>query len=167
MEAFPPDIKAFLYYSTFPDKPRIAGELRLRVTSSDDPASFESGSDLLVKYGRTCHIWSRPLYGLSRYSKPLYMKLREEGIVPDDLDAAISTFPPSLRRHFYLRRQLYTFNDSFIFSFSISDLSFTIITEQGIESFEFRSPLYDGRRVYRLEPYTGAYTNYHLLKLLD
>ena len=46
-QLYPPDTKAFLYYSMSPEKPRIAGELRLRVTSSDDVASFESGSDLL------------------------------------------------------------------------------------------------------------------------
>ena len=40
-------------------KPRIAEELRLRVTSSDDPASFDSGSDLLRTDGLP---WSRPLF---------------------------------------------------------------------------------------------------------
>ena len=44
---FPSGTKAFLYYSMSPEKSRIDGELRLRVTSSDGPASFESGSDLL------------------------------------------------------------------------------------------------------------------------
>jgi hypothetical protein len=49
--SFPPDTKAFLYYFTSPEKPRIAGELRLRVASSDDPASFKSGSvPLAEKY---------------------------------------------------------------------------------------------------------------------
>ena len=61
---FPPDTKAFLYYSTPPGKPRIAGELRFRVTSSDDPASFESVSDLMKKNGET---WSRPLFVLPKY----------------------------------------------------------------------------------------------------
>ena len=34
--SFPLDTKAFLYYSMSPERPRIAGELRLRVTSSGD-----------------------------------------------------------------------------------------------------------------------------------
>ena len=86
---YPPDTKAFLYYSTLPGKPRIAGELRFRVTSSDDPASFESGSDLVDKNGQT---WSRPLFVLPKYYIPLYEKLREELFVPDDLNTALSTF---------------------------------------------------------------------------
>ena len=48
---YPPDTKAFLYYSMSPEKPRIAGELRLRVTSGNDPSFFESGSDLLQPDG--------------------------------------------------------------------------------------------------------------------
>ena len=55
---YPPDTKAFLYYSIPPGKPRIAGELRLRFASSDDHASFENGSDLLRKNG---HPWTRSL----------------------------------------------------------------------------------------------------------
>ena len=58
--SYPPDTKVFLYY--FTGKPRIAGELRLRVASSDDSASFESGSDLLRTDGQ---LWSRPLPVLS------------------------------------------------------------------------------------------------------
>ena len=39
-----PDTKAFLHYFKSPEKRDITGELRLRVVSSDDPASFDSGS---------------------------------------------------------------------------------------------------------------------------
>jgi hypothetical protein len=35
--------------------------------------------------------WSHPLYVVSK-SIPLYGKLREERLVPDDLDAVLSTF---------------------------------------------------------------------------
>ena len=71
---YPPDTKAFLYYSIPSGKPRIAGELRLRVASSDDHASFESGLDLLRNNG---HPWTRPLYTIPRTHSPVYEKLRE------------------------------------------------------------------------------------------
>jgi hypothetical protein len=86
---YPPDTKSFLYYFTPPEKPRIAAELRLRVTSTGEPTSFETGSDLLLRNGQP---WSRPLCVLSKYNKPLYEKLREDGFIPDDLDAILSTF---------------------------------------------------------------------------
>ena len=88
---FPPDTTAFLYYLSPPERPRIAGELRLRVATSDDHASFESGFDLLKSNGQP---WSRSLFQISKYYIPLYKKLREDGLVPDDLDAVLSTFPP-------------------------------------------------------------------------
>jgi hypothetical protein len=93
---YPPDTKAFLYYSIPPEKPRIAGELRLRVASNDDSVSFESGSDLLLTNGLP---WTRPLYVLSKHYIPLYAKLREEGIIPDYLDAVLSSFPIKIRNY--------------------------------------------------------------------
>ena len=138
---FPTGTKAFMYYSVSPGKPRIAGEIRLRVTSSDDPASFESGSDLLRTNGRP---WSRPLYVLSKYSPPLYEKLREDGFVPDDLDRVLSTFPTLIpkygRSHFF-----YTLNDNFIIDFSSYRILFFVITEQGVGNLPFNRTIYDGR----------------------
>ena len=87
--SYPSDTKAFLYYFTSPEIPRIAAELRLRIALSDDPASFESGSDLLRTDGLP---WRRSLYALSQYYFPLFEKLREERLVPDDLDTVLSTF---------------------------------------------------------------------------
>ena len=75
--SIPPGTKAFLYYFTSQQRPRIAGELRLRVVPSDDPASFESESDLLRF---NCQIWSRSLYMLSKYYIPLYEKLKEHDL---------------------------------------------------------------------------------------
>ena len=152
---FPPDTKAFLYYSTPPGKPRIAGELRLRVTSSDNPGSFESGSDLLMINGQP---WFRPLYTLSKYITPLYEKLREDKLIPDDLDAVLSTFP---RKGFQFRRShfLYTLNDTFVVNFSGISLRFFVITEQGTESLLFRDVFSESRVTLAHErPYTGAYT---------
>jgi hypothetical protein len=142
-----------------PEKPRIAGELRLRVTSSDDPASFESGSDLLRTNGLP---WSRPLYILSKHYPPLYEKLREEQFIPDDLDRVLVTLPE--RRIQYSRHNvLYTLNDTFIINFVSNNSSrFLVITEQGVESLRINRLFFDGRGMFRGTPYTGADTNYHL-----
>jgi hypothetical protein len=157
---YPPDTKAFLYYSMSPEKPRIAGELRLRVTSSDDPASFESGSDLLKSDGLP---WSRPLYILSKFFLPLYEKLREERFVPDDLDRVLLTFPTARLSRSQI---LYTLNDTFIVDFSTLESYVFVITEQGVQSLSFTYMFYDNRGKYKCTPYTGAYTNHHLLILL-
>ena len=157
---YPPDTKAFLYYSISPEKPRIAGELRLRVTSSDDPASFESGSDLVRVDGRP---WSRPLLFLPNTHFPLYVKLREEGFVPDDLDRALLTLRSKSNRG---RLRLYTLNDPFIIDFNIYSFNSLSITEKATKKMKFEKIFQDCRNEYRTSPYTGAHTNLYPISLL-
>ena len=158
LPTFPPDTKAFLYYFRPPDRPLIAGELRLRVTSSDDPASFESGSDLL---GINYRPWSRPLFLVSKYNIPLYEKLREELLVSDKLDAILSTFPKKrLGGQYHLQHHrssqlLYRLNDTFIIDFSYFLRQLTVITEQGMETMKFSSHISETRPK-QWTPYTGA-----------
>ena len=149
-------MKVFLYYSIPPEKPRLAGELRLRVVSSDDHASFESGSDLLLTNGRA---WTRPLYALSKLEHilPLYEKLREDRFVPDDLHAPLSTFPSKLRG-FRRCQYFYTLNDPLIVDFSSTASDFFVFTEKGAENLDLLCMFYDNRVVYEKSPYTGTYT---------
>jgi hypothetical protein len=158
----PPCTAAFLYYFSSPKRPPIAGELRFRVASSDDPTSFESGSDLLRLNGQP---WSRPLLVIQRYCFPLYVKLREEQLVPDDLDAVLSTFSPSVLRP---RSQLlYTLNDELIVNFGACALTFSAITEQGMATIRLDGLFTEELHCTVTRPYTGAYTNHHLSILLD
>ena len=145
---YPPETKAFMYYFTPPERPLIGGELRLRVASSDDSASFENGSDLMKINGR---VWSRPLFVVSKVYLPLYEKLREELLVPDNLDAVLSTFP---KRFINYRRSqlLYTLNDTFIITFSQSQ-SFMVITEQGMQTLRLDGLFSEKQE--RITPYTG------------
>jgi hypothetical protein len=142
-----------------PEKPPIAGELRFRVTSNDVPASFWSGSDLLQLDGRP---WSRPLLILLTRYLPLYEKLREDGFVSDDLDADLSTFSTIKYNFTYKSQVLYTINDTFIVDFGIKRGGFTVITEQGAEHIPFTRLFFDSHESIGT-PYTGAYTNLHLL----
>ena len=148
---YPPDTTAFLYYFTSPEKPRIAGELRLRVAFNDDLASFESGSDLLKINGQ--RPWSLSLLRVSKYYIPLYEKLREEGLVPDDLDAVLSTFAPTVRKC----QHLYTLNDTFIVDFCIKEYEFVVITEHGVEKIRFANKFAETRPTPPPKsPYIGA-----------
>jgi len=148
---YPPDTTAFLYYFTSPERPRIGGELRLRVAPSDDHASFESGSDLLKLNGQP---WSRSLFQVSKYYIPLYEKLREDGLVPDKLDTVLSTFPPRVIRC----QLLYSFKDTFIVDFNSAEMFFFVITEPGMSTRQCVVPF--AERHYsspmRTSPYTGS-----------
>jgi hypothetical protein len=154
-----PYIKPFLYYFTPPDKPRIAAELRLRITPSIDPASFESGYDLLKVDGQP---WSRPLFMLPKLYIRLYEKLREDQLVPDDLDAVLSTFT-SIAPKFRRSQFLYTFDDTFIVDFSCYQQDLYAITEQGMEMVRIMAIFCDRRLGVRTMPYTGTFTIHQLL----
>ena len=153
LRAYPPHTTAFLYFFMPPKKPRIAGELRLRVASSDDHASFESGTDLLKLNGQP---WSRTLYYVSKYYPPLYEKLREDGFVSDDLDAVLSTFP---RKRLNRCQFLYTLDDTFILDLSYAKQQFTIITGQGMQLIGFHRVFVEKNST--ISPYSGAYVNHH------
>jgi hypothetical protein len=162
-KSFPPDTKAFLYYYGPPERPPISGELRFRVASSDDSESFESGFDLLKPNHQP---WSRPLYVVSKYSIPLYEKLREDQLVSDNLDAVLSTFRPEYIR--YARTQnLYTLNDSFVVKFGSREQQLFVVTERGMETLPLTGPFYDQYAGSRTIPYTGAYTNHHISVVID
>jgi hypothetical protein len=156
---YPPNTTAFLYYSTPPEKPRIAGELRLRIASSDDHASFEGGSDLLMSNGLP---WSRSLVYVSKHYFFLYKKLREDGFVSDDLDAVLSTLPKILLS----RQVLYTLNDPFIVDFNSYIQQLAIVSEQGMKELRLAGPCVEQRKG-RLKPYTGAHINHRLSIFLD
>ena len=159
---YPPDTKAFLYYFKSPEKPRIAGELRLRVTSGNDAAFFESGSDLLRPDGRP---WSRPLYALSKIFPHLYEKLREDQLIPDDLDTVLAALPSKIYQY---RRTpaLYSLNDTFIVDFS-SQPAFFVITEQGVRMLTFKNGcLFVDKRYGCSGPYTGASSSLHISILI-
>ena len=152
---YPPDTKAFLYYSMSPaaEKPRIAGELRLRVTSSNDARFFENGSDLLRPDGQ---IWSRPLFHLPKFFPLLYEKLREDQLIPDDLDRVLVALPS--RKSDHRSHFLYTLNDTFIVDFSSQMVVLNVITEQGMQRFRLQHIFTDRRDKCGdvREPYTGA-----------
>ena len=160
---YPLHTKAFLYYSIPQGKPRIAGELRLRVTSSYNVASFESGSDLLLPDGQ---LWSRPLYRISKDYPSLYEKLKEDRFIPDDLDRVLAALPP--KQIFSPRIQLlYTLNDEFFVDISSRQLNFLIVSEHKVEKLKMLRLFSDTRPAFRgSRPYTGAYTCHHLSILL-
>jgi hypothetical protein len=144
---YPPDTEVFLYYTTPPGRPRIAGELRFRVISSDDP-SFASGSDLLRTNGQ---LWSRPLHVLPKTYSVIYEKLREEGLIPDDLHVALAAFPKKLPS--YSKSQyLFTLDDTFIIDFAKSVPILSVVTEKGLGTVAFRRLFFDTRISHRLKP---------------
>ncbi|PBK71655.1 hypothetical protein ARMSODRAFT_1016663 [Armillaria solidipes] len=82
---FPDKTTGFLYYWTHSDLPATAGQVRFRLTSTNDPSLFESGSDLHKLDGTP---WAIPLGRLLRVhgSDSGYVQmLLDDGLVSKDL----------------------------------------------------------------------------------
>lgn len=92
---------AFLYYHLPPGLPETAGEIRIRLTSSPDPSSFDSGTDLIQRGG----MWSLPILTLATnpsYSGLVDLLLHDGLVTPATLSACkhICDQQPKLSVHY-------------------------------------------------------------------
>ncbi|TFK46194.1 hypothetical protein OE88DRAFT_1668055 [Heliocybe sulcata] len=62
---FPLDAQGFLYWHLDPDAPPLSGQVRFRITTSSDPATFPNGRDLQLPDGGT---WNISLFNIARRS---------------------------------------------------------------------------------------------------
>ncbi|TFK52878.1 hypothetical protein OE88DRAFT_1792132 [Heliocybe sulcata] len=62
---FPSDTQGFLYFHLDADAPALAGQVRFRITTSSDPATFTEGRDLQLPDGRP---WNISLFQVARRS---------------------------------------------------------------------------------------------------
>ena len=141
------------FYSTLRRQKGIVGELR---PLSDDPASFESGSDLLTLNGRPR---SRSHFTLSQ--KKLILWMKNWGTRKNDLLRTIRT-----RTQFYRLYLMESPKSDFLYVIKWH-LSSTVIAFNGTiteKDIEFIGAFSEDRL--RIRPYsayyTGAYPNYHL-----
>ncbi|PIL30043.1 hypothetical protein GSI_07955 [Ganoderma sinense ZZ0214-1] len=96
--SFPAGTHGFLYYHVAPYSSPLAGELRIRVTSSRNPVSFATGSDLLDERGMP---WRYPLYKM--ICRPdwsdFVMLLLQDGLISqrtlDVVTAAVAPLSPA------------------------------------------------------------------------
>lgn len=87
VELFPEGTRGFIYYNVPPPQfPPIMGDLRFRITSSDDPSSFNCGSDLHSPI-KSSLPWHYPLLLLapSKKHEHLCEQLVAEGLVLPEL----------------------------------------------------------------------------------
>ena len=111
--------------------------------------------------------WSRPLPFLQKTHFPLYVKLREEGFIPDDLDRALFTLlSKSNVSRYHGGPRIYTLNDPFIIDFSKMMSYLLLITEKAIKKMRIKKMFHDQRNEHKTTPYTGAHTNLYPISLL-
>ncbi|TFK45333.1 hypothetical protein OE88DRAFT_1221970 [Heliocybe sulcata] len=87
---FPSDSQGFFYWHLHRDGPPITGQVRFRITTSSDPATFPSGRDLQLPNGRTWHISLFDIARRSQYSGLRAHLLSEKVVTKNVLDTAMN-----------------------------------------------------------------------------
>lgn len=82
---FPDGTRGFLYYFLPPFAPPTAGQVRFRITPSQDPSSFSSGYDLKNPVTTLPRSWSLRRLVSSPQSRRLASLLLHDGLVTDGL----------------------------------------------------------------------------------
>ncbi|KAK0236745.1 hypothetical protein EDD85DRAFT_952688 [Armillaria nabsnona] len=135
--SFPDKTTGFLYYWTHSDLPATAGQIRLRLTSTNDPSLFESGSDLHKPDGTP---WAIPLARLLRdgSGSGYIQMLLNDGLVSKELIRS---------KYFRLYEKLRfratsvlieSFDDVFPLSFPRSALSISAASSDGAAQVQLR-----------------------------
>ncbi|KAF9042428.1 hypothetical protein BJ165DRAFT_1406083 [Panaeolus papilionaceus] len=138
---FPSGTRGFLYYYSPSDRPRIAGQLRFRVTPSEDPISFPHGHDLTLPHTRSYSPtpWSIPLlYVLdTKCYAGLLSHLVYEGLVEESLVESIREVGPHHKSRCAVN-YLFKLSDPFEFNYINSPhMIFQAVTESGRASIIF------------------------------
>jgi hypothetical protein len=165
-DSWPLHSQGFLYYFCPLNRPRIASELRLRLTPTNDASTFDQGKDLCFTQpnpvGAVGHPWRRPLYSIAKHSgsRPIYERLVEEGLVSPELDKSIQSLPKLT--FMYSRCQIvHSIYDTFILDLASDWITLVAITESGIakirilrqfRDFRFDKVPYSGTVLARFEP---------------
>lgn len=149
---FPPGSAGFFYYDPVDVEHPVCGQLRFRVTGSPDPATFETGRDLLNKYGG---IWAVLLPSIS--GSPQYKRLAElliaEGLVTQKVLGDVVKFQQKLGASYQI---VSSGKRSFVARFANSIWTLRVAKGTELHKIIITNPLVDERFCGRKSPYKGV-----------
>ncbi|KAK0215493.1 hypothetical protein IW262DRAFT_1465135 [Armillaria fumosa] len=93
---FPDKTKGFLYYWTHPDLPPTSGQIRFRITKTQNPQDFDGGRDFCLPSGIPWHSTLAYLAGNKNYADVCDILVRD-GLVSRDVIEQLRPFAKSMR----------------------------------------------------------------------
>ncbi|KAK0191950.1 hypothetical protein F5146DRAFT_1037730 [Armillaria mellea] len=93
---FPDKTKGFLYYWTHPDLPPTSGQIRFRITKTQNPRDFDGGSDFCLPSGIPWHSTLAYLAGNKSYAGVCDVLVRD-GLVSRGIIEQLRPFAKSMR----------------------------------------------------------------------
>ncbi|KAG6873065.1 hypothetical protein C0995_003371 [Termitomyces sp. Mi166 len=146
---FPPSTQGFLYMYTDPRLPILASQIRFRITPSNDPAQFASGTDLVDPHGEP---WTLSALDLAYYARFEHLK---QQLLHDGYTEYIDALSKLPKRGPHLRRSLYYLEQPFVIDMSDADCTLAFISSTQIVSGRMYNIFVD--LGLNSCPYTGLY----------
>ncbi|KAG6841598.1 hypothetical protein C0991_009354 [Blastosporella zonata] len=149
---FPPGTQGFLYLHHDPRLPPLSAQIRLRITSTSDPAGFEKGTDLINPHGQPWNISTLQILHIPRWVA-LKDQLRDDGY--EEIVQAISdiTAEPWIRTQWH-SRILYYLEQPFVMDVSLDTHEFIVVAPGRVERMRTKR-LFSNVHLPR-PPYTGT-----------
>lgn len=136
---FPQHARGFLYYHLSPNAPALSGQVRFRVTGTNDPALFSSGEDLL----RSDYLpWRIPVLSLPprKYYTALLRRLLDDGLVSEHVLRIASSLPPNSQQiNGSSARMIHALGQLFLLRFGQTSQPFYFIGADTILPMQFMS----------------------------
>ncbi|OJT10669.1 hypothetical protein TRAPUB_12815 [Trametes pubescens] len=124
---FPLHTHGYLYYHLASNPPVLSGQVRFRVTETNDPALFASGKDLL----RTDQTpWRIPVLSLAMRKQyaTLFRRVVDDGLVSEHVVRAASSLPPGpLKINAGSSRIVHAFGQPFRLAFGQTSQAFYFV----------------------------------------
>lgn len=155
---FPPDARGFLYYHTPPDLPPMAGELRFRMTTSDDPSSFLAGSDMLGVHGNPWNIRIARISATETMT-PVRRLLLQEGLIDDHALESVKTIAGAIKRFHNDDGILYALKQPFTVKYESRDIRLVSAGPEHCIKFAIQGIGREMRGGVIRRPYSGMYVS--------
>lgn len=141
---YPSGTRGFLYYHWPSDRPRISGEIRFRITPSDNPASFSHGYDLPQRPSkfRRQKPWFLSLLSIPQRKSYncILTQLESDGLITHNLAEVVRNVA-TLRPISAASHLLFTLSDPFEINYANSPvITFRAVTEQSQHEMYFKTP---------------------------
>ncbi|KAG6860434.1 hypothetical protein C0995_011202 [Termitomyces sp. Mi166 len=145
---YPPNTQGFFYMHLQPHLPLLTGQIRFRVTPSNDPTQFEKGTDLLYADGQP---WNVNALQIAHFPSFAYLKeqLHRDGYV--EFLQALLRLPKQATRQ--LQRILCYLEQPFVVNMSHLCVRFSFISADQVRRVKI-GPMFNDSAV-SSNPYTG------------
>jgi hypothetical protein len=148
---FPDHARGFFYYYSPVGFSQMASSIRFRCTSSNDPATFNQGKDLLTHFGLP---WESSMPSILR-ARSSYVQdyLVHAGLVTEDQITHLKHIVNGRQ----LDRVLWRFDLPFLINFDRTSISHYAVVGSLCEKIKFPSPSVDKRGRYSYKPGGDSY----------